>query len=353
MQKQKQTKRQWSIFTSYKLAATTAIVALVAVFIAPLAIPSAQAAAFTQAYLRIDRMKASTTTGGTVCAKPATTGTEVDVQVVFPTGFTVNSTAANWTVTTTNLPAGATAWVGIGTATAVSSQTVTFASGDVVVGTLYCFNFSGTSTLTTSTAGSNKTGTITSRATGAATIDTTSYATAVISDDQVVVTATVPAIFSFALGANSTPFGDLSSSSVTSATGVSVTVNTNAESGWIAWLKSANQGIDSATTGTSVDTGGTIDDACTTLTNGSNFYQLDVDLTTDAAGGGTVTIDPEYNCAATTGGTFSSNFQEIATASGPSAGDIVTLNGRATITAIQAAASDYTDTWTIVGAGNF
>lgn len=336
-----------------QLIASLVLTFITSAFFAPVFIPAANAAAFTQAYLRLDRMKASTTTGGTVCAKPVTTATESDVQVVFPTGFTVNSTAANWTVTTTNLPAGASAWVGIGTATAVSSQTVTFPSGELVVGTLYCFNFASSSTLTTSSAGSDKTGSITTRTSVPATIDSTAYATAVISDDQIVVTASITPTFSFALGANSTAFGNLSSSSVTSATGVTVTVNTNAENGWIAWLKSANVALSSATVGSSVATGGSVDDACTTLTNGSNFYQMDVDLTTDGAGGGTLTIDPEYLCASTTGGTFATTFQEIATASGPASGDVLTLNGRATITAIQPAATDYTDTWTVVGAGNF
>lgn len=314
----------------------------------------AHAAAFTEAYLRLDRMKASTTTGGTVCAKPATTGTEADVQVVFPTGFTVNSTASNWTVTTTNLPSGATAWAGIGTATAVSSQTVTFPSSDLTVGTMYCFNFASSSTLTTGTAGSDKTGTITTRTSGPATIDTSSYATAVISDDQVVVTATVPSTFSFALGTNTQALGTLSSSSITSGSGVSVTIATNAASGWITWLKSANTSLDSATTSETIETSGTVDDACTNISAGSDFYQLDVDLTTDSGtGDGTVTIDSEYNCGASAGGTYSATYTEIATANGTTGGDVITLVPKVAITAVKAAATDYTDTLTVVGAGRF
>ena len=130
-----------------------------------------QAANLEVAYVRLDRLAASIATGGTVCAQAETVGTEVDVQVVFPTGFTVNSTPGNWTVTTTNLPSGATAWPVIGTATAVSSQTVTFPSTDLTISTLYCFNFTGTSTLTTSTAGNDKFGSIVLIATGPATID--------------------------------------------------------------------------------------------------------------------------------------------------------------------------------------
>src|SRR5690349_74297 len=116
----------------------------------------AEAAQFTNVYLRLDRMNASTATGGTVCAKvAATTPTEAGVRVTFPAGFTVNTTASNWTTTTTNLPSGATAWPGISTPTnTISGQSVDFVSGDLTsAANTYCFNFSGTSTLTTSTAG--------------------------------------------------------------------------------------------------------------------------------------------------------------------------------------------------------
>lgn len=319
----------------------------------------ARATAFTVAYLKLDRMKASTATGGTVCAKPATTATEADVQVTFPTGFTVNGTASNWTVTTTNLPSGATAWAGITTATAVSSQTVTFPSNDLTVGTLYCFNFAASSTLTTSSAGSSKTGTITTRTSGPATIDTTSYATAVISDDQVVVSATVPPIFTFALSGNTDSFSsNLSSSSVTSTSGVTTTVSTNATSGWVQWVKSANAALSSSAASSSIATAGTVDNAPTDLASATG-YVLDVDVTTDSGtGSGTVTqasgYGAEYNGTnSTSGGTLSTTFQPIAASDGTTDGDVLTLTERAKVTAIQPAATDYTDTLTVIAAGRF
>ena len=64
---------------------------------------SSNAAALTQTLVRFDRMKTSTATTGTVCAKPTTIATEADVQVTFPAGYTVSATAGNWTVNTTNL----------------------------------------------------------------------------------------------------------------------------------------------------------------------------------------------------------------------------------------------------------
>jgi hypothetical protein len=319
-------------------------------------IPVPAAEAFQEAYLRLDRMRASTTTGGLVCARPNTTGTEADVQVVFPTGFTVNATAANWTVTTTNLPSGTSAWIGIGTATAVSGQTVTFPSGDLVVGTTYCFNFSGTNTLTTSTAGSSQTGTIRTRNNVPATIDTRTYATAIISDDQIAVTATVPAIFTFTLGGNTAALGTLSTATVTSATGITLTIATNATAGWIAWVR--NTGLTSAATGQTITSPGTVDDTPSDV-NTVTGVVLDVDITTDSAvGTGTVSqaagYGAEYNGTNTTsGGTLSTTLQPIARSNGTTDGDVLTLLVRARVTAVQAAATDYADTLTVVGAGRF
>jgi hypothetical protein len=109
-------------------------------------VPLSAQAGFQQAFLRLDRMKISTATGGTVCAQASATGpTEAKVVVTFPTTYTLSTTAANWTVTTTNLPSGASAWPGIGTATNAdnSAKTVTFPSSDITSSsTLYCFNFS-------------------------------------------------------------------------------------------------------------------------------------------------------------------------------------------------------------------
>lgn len=319
-------------------------------------IQTAEAAAMTQTAVRLDRLKASTATGGTVCAKPATASTEADVQVTFPTGFTVNTTASNWTVTTTNLPFGASAWVGIGTATAVSGQVVTFPSGDLVVGTLYCFNFSGTTTLTTSTAGNDKTGTVVTRTSGPATIDSGAYALSIISNDQIVVSATVPATFTFSLGGNTDSLGTLSSSSISSSSGVTATVSTNAGSGWAAWVKSANAALSSVAAGASIATAGSVDGAVSDLDSVTG-YVLDVDATTQgSSGSGNFTIEAEYDGDTTQGGTLSTSFELVAISdnpAGPTDGDVMTLYERAKISAVQAAATDYTDTLTVVAAGVF
>ncbi|MCI0562388.1 MAG: hypothetical protein MN733_28210, partial [Nitrososphaera sp.] len=294
------------------------ILVLLSVVLAPfLFIEETNAAAFTQVYVRFDRLKASTATTGLVCADPVTAGTEADVQVTFPTGFTVSETLGDWTVSTSNLPSGATAWPGIGTATAASNTTkiVTFPSTDLTeTGTvLYCFNWTNTAALSTSTAANDKSGTVTTRTSGPATIDTNSWATSIISDDQIVVTATVPTLFTFALSGNTDTFTTNLSTSITSTSGRTVTITTNAENGWVAWVKSANAALNSATSSGTITSPGSVDDTPSDLDSVTG-YVLDVDKTTDASGGCTLQQNPgygdEYDGADTTqGGTLSTTFQ--------------------------------------------
>ncbi len=307
--------------------------------------------------MRPDRLKASTATTGLICAQPQTVGTEADVQVTFPTGFTLGL-AATFTVTTTNLPSGATVWPGIGTASNVTGQVVTFPSTDLVVGTLYCFNWSSSTAVTTSSAGNDKTGTITTRTSGPATIDSSGYALSIVSDDQIVVTATVPATFSFALSGNTDTFSGNLGTTTTSTSGKTVTISTNAASGWVAWVKSANAALNSASTSATIATAGTVNDTPSDLASVTG-YVLDVDITTDSGTGtGTITqaagFGAEYAGAnATSGGTLSTTFQPIAASDGTTDGDVLTLIERAKISAVQAAATDYTDTLTVVAAGRF
>ncbi len=319
---------------------------------------AAQAAQLNETFIRLSRLSDATTTGGTVCVKMATTaGTDAKVKVTFPTGFTVNSTASNWTVTTTNLPAGASAMPGIATATGVSSQTVTFPITDISSNsTLYCFNFAASSTLTTPSAADNLTGSVSVTTSADAEIDGGNYALSIVADDQIVITATVPSIFSFALGGNTQALGTLSTGSVTSGGGVTVTIETNAGNGWLGWVLSANAALNSASTGDTIATTGTVNDTPDSVSAGTEGYVLDADLTTDSATGGTgtVTIDAEYLGTTTSmGGALSTTFTEFATATGPTDGDVITLIPRVAISALTQAATDYTDTLTVVAAGNF
>lgn len=311
-------------------------------------------AALSQTLVRFDRMKTSTATTGTVCAKPATTATEADVQVTFPTGYTVSTTVGNWTVNTTNLswPTGGTAWLGIGTATTAAGQVVTFPSSDLTVGTLYCFNWTNTAALSTSAAATNNnSGTITTRTSVPATIDSANYSTATITDDQIVVTATVPQSFSFALSANTDALGSLSSASVTSSpTPRTATVNTNAKNGWYVWAKDANTGLASATASTTIAS--TTPGSNSTLSAGTAGFNTGV-TSTQTSGTGTITVAVPFVGGATTGGGLDTTFRSLASSNGTASGAVLTLTNHVAISATTPAATDYTDTITVVGAGLF
>lgn len=326
----------------------------VAIGFAPLfTVQFAQAASLTKVQVRFDRMKISTATTGTVCAQPATTATEDDVQVVFPTGYTLGS-AANFTVSTTNLawPSGGTAWPSIATGTNVTSQTVTFPSGDLTVGTLYCFNWTNSAAVTVkSSATSSNMGSVTTRA-SAAPVDTESYTTASISDDQIVVTATVPSVFSFALSANTDALGTLSTASVTtSPTPRTATVSTNAKNGWMVWAKDANTGLTSASASSTLAS--TTPGTNSTLVAGTTGYNTGV-TTSQVGGSGTITVAAPFVGTATgQGGGLDTGLRTVASSNGTADTAVLTLKNNVAISATASAASDYTDTITVIGAGLF
>lgn len=322
----------------------------------------AQAANLTQAYVRLDRLAEGVTAGGTVCAKPTTTDVETLVKVTFPTGFSTVDTPANWVVDD-NIPSGSTFWIGmttgVTTASAASGQDVTFPSGNILAdGTLYCFHFTGTNTLTNASAGNNLVGTITTQKAGPTDIDSSNYALSTITNDQIAVTATVPATFTFSLSGNTDTFSGNLSTTTASTSGKTVTIATNAASGWVAWVKSANAALNSSSTSATIATAGSVDNSPTDLAS-TTGYVLDVDITSDS-GTGTGTVSQASNYGAeyagtntTSGGTLSTSFQPIAASSGTTDGDVLTLTERAKISAVQAAATDYTDTLTVIAAGRF
>jgi hypothetical protein len=345
----------------------------------------ARAANFTEASIRFSRMTisiaASSTNDILVVLKPATTGTEDSVGIKFASGYTVDSTPTNITLSTAGLPStyhgeSLTAMPGIGAnALAVSGQNVTIDIDDLTVGTLYGFRITGGITNPSSTGQHiNRLSTHTDT-----TPDFTNYTDAVddsrvanyhvtdngvdTDDDQIVVTARVAPTYTLDLSANSITL-DASLSTVEypggpnngSVSAITATVTTNANNGHIMWLRSAtNAGLTSTSVSASIAFSGTPADATpTTLTAGTEGVVIDIDKTTDTSG--TLTIAAEFNGTTTSaGGTPSTTYQEIAHASGPvaGAGDVVTFIPRVAISATTQAADDYTQTFTIVGAGDF
>lgn len=325
---------------------------------------------FTTAYVRLNRLKGGVVTDGRVCVQPEATNiaqTEAIVKVTFPTDSSafVLAAAASWTVTTTNLEGTQTAWPGIGTATNVTGMVVTFPSGDLTVAAnTYCFNFASTVTIpaaaTTETSAGNI---LTQTAAGAVDIDQTFFSLGtVISNDQVVITGTVPPSFTFAFTGGNDPFvaNIVTTGTPTYTTGKTITITTNAADGWIVWAKDTNSsgGIGSlnSVTATNYKIANTaaVGAAAHTFPDGAENYGLGIISFTDAVGGGTVTIPAAYDGTANKGGTLDpALFQQIAAASGAANGDAITFKELAKATGTTPAASDYTDTITLIGAGTF
>ena len=311
----------------------------------------------TYTLVRTDRMTADTPTGGMVCASTRTNATETNLKVTFPSSFTVSTTASNWTTSTTDLLPGATAWPGITTATDVTGNTVTFPISDLTPDTLYCFDFANANTLTTGTVGNNQVGSLTTGdATG--TVNFSQYTLSILTNDQIGIIGVVPPTFSFDLDATTDSFTSaLSPDTVTSTSGRTATIGTNANNGWVAFVKSANTALTSASTGATIPTTGTVNDTPTDLSTATG-YVLNTAVATDANQGiGGVSqgagYGQEYAGNGTSGGTLSNIFQPIASGSGVTGGDVLTLKEVARISALQAAATDYTDTLTVVAAGRF
>lgn len=334
--------RKASFYSLSALLALTAV--LVAIQTAPVS-----AGTFSNVLVRFDRMKISQGTTGTVCAKTATAGTETQVQVTFPTGYTLGANTT-FTTSTSNLawPSSANAWPTIqSSATSVAGQVVTWTSGDLIANTLYCFNWTNTAAVQvkSSATGSNG-GTVTTN------LDSASFSTASITDDQISVTASVPQSFSFALSANTDALGNLSTGSVTSSpTPRTATVNTNAAGGWFVWAKDANSGLNSPTTSSTIASSSPGSNS--TQAAGTAGYNTGVTVS-QTSGSASPSVDPAFDGTTTNhGGGLDTSLRLLASSTGTANNAVLTLKNNVAISATTTAATDYADTITVVGAGMF
>ncbi len=347
----------------------------------------AHADAFTKAYVRLDHLTGATTTGGRVCATPSAAQlaqTENKVIVNFPTtaatDYVVNSTASNWTVNTTFESGFAgTAWPGIGTASSVSGKSVTFPSGNLTSSsTLYCFNFSATSTLTTSSAGAAPSvfAYIETQTAASAQIDKSFWGVTIISGETVTVSAIVAPFFTMALSGTTDTFAT-NLSAAAGAPGVNtsngnrtIQVDTNALNGWMLWVKGTNYKTvtDSGTSPTnrhgaltSVTAGGyaianntsnalATPSASHAFSGGSEDYGLAV-----TSGSGSSTINAAYDGTTSNyaGVIDPTQYRPIASASAAATATTVNIKILATISNSTPPGADYTDTLYYVGAGQF
>jgi hypothetical protein len=311
----------------------------------------ASGATLTTSYIRLNRLKAGQTTSFRLVFKAASTQT-ANVAINFngadATTWTGSSGAVNATQTVTTATCasetGFSALPGAITAAGASSTVTISSVGATSVGTTYCADLTSASAVTNATAGEY-------------------HPTITIGTD--VVTATVPPTFNFVFNNTTTDaFGNLSTS-VTSTTGKTITLTTNASSGWIVWAKNLNGSSGASTKGallSATASGYTVPttnanalgSASHTISGSTEDYGLAVTLNTDAAGGGTVAIDGAYDGTASKIGVLDpTNFRRIASSGGTANGDIINVLERAQVIGGTPAANDYTDTITFIGAGNF
>ena len=323
---------------------------------------SVQAVDAGASYMRCDRLKTGIAPGNCliVFTTSSTAATEtnfkltLDAEWVSATNF--SATFGAYTVSTAGIPATSTAMPGILTATSVSGQSIIFPITALANSTEYAFFITG-GLLLNPAASTTQQHILSTRITGDVEADTQTIAATTITNDQIVVTASVDPTFSFVFNNNAQSLGTLATNAISSGGGTTVTVTTNASGGWNAWALSTNVGLNSVAAGNykideATPTPG--DATPTTLVAGTEGFVLDVDLTTDAGAGGTVTIAAEYNGNTTAkGGSLATTYQLIASANGLAAGDVITLIPRAAISGLTPAATDYTDTLTVVGAGIF
>jgi hypothetical protein len=232
-----------------------------------------------------------------------------------------------------------------------SGATVTFSGITAMsASTSYCVVLSSTTAVTNPTATGVQSAVITAGSDAAATVSID-----IISNDQVVVTATVPSSFTLALSGSTDAFtANLASGSIGTTTGVTATVNTNAKNGWYLFGTDANTGIRSTTQSYTIasKTPGTN----ASLTAGTEGYVTGLPASgiTQGTGAGTTSATTAYASSGSGNGSgLDTNYRQIASSTGTASGAIVTIKEYAAISAITPAATDYSDTITLVGAGSF
>jgi len=328
---------------------------------------NAEAANLTSSYIRLNRLQAGQTTSFRLQFKTSSAGATtvaVNFNGTDTTTWTGSSGAVNTIQTAssstcatetgdTGLPGSLSA---SGTGSTINITGVTALSAT----TVYCVDLTSSSAVTDATAGEyHPVITVGS--------DSTTVAVRTISSDQYTITATVPPTFNFVIAGGSTDSftGNLSPSSAIGTNGKTVTITSNAASGWIAWVKDLNGSSGASTKGAMKSSSAanytipstnanSLGSASHTMSNGSEDYGLGVTISADAAGGGTVSLDPAYDGTSSKVGVLDpSNFRPVASSDGTANGDAITLTERATISGNTPAATDYTDTISLIGAAEF
>ncbi|MDB5171004.1 MAG: hypothetical protein JWO35_698 [Candidatus Saccharibacteria bacterium] len=343
-----------------------------------LVLPSiASATQLNQASIHLGRLgiSASSNNDALVTFKLRTAPTTIaKISVFFPSGFTL--AAGTPTVSTTgfpNTPAGISVPPGSLTATVTSSGAG--AGGTIVVSgltsaslnssSLYGFTIP-TGTITNPATANQYNNTVSSLTSADAVVDTTLTPTYIYGlspdQDKVTVSASVAPNFSFALSANGDTVPLVDSSNIQTSPGVTMTVGTNSPLGYTAYVRSANGSLTSATSPATPITTGTFNGTADSVLAGTTKYGfLPTTGTACSSCTGSLTYDAEYSSgsgnpisAGNQAGAFNTtNFASFVSRSGYTSADQITLKERIAVANTVGYANDYTDTLTIVAAGNF
>ena len=325
----------------------------------------ASASQLSQAGVRFGRLGTSASTGNDllVTFKLNTTPTSVaKITVTLPVGFTVaNGTPAVGTSGFPNTPASITAPPGSLTAVSTAASRTIVVSGltSASLNNTTLYGFTIPSGIVTNPASTGEyTLTVESDTSGSVPIDTTYVSTYFTgsNQDQIVESASVAPNFSFNLSANTDTVPKVDSTTIQTSAGVTMTVGTNSPLGYTAYVKSANAALTSATNPTTPITTGTFDATPDALAAGTTNYGF-VPSTGAACSTctGSLSYDAEYVISdGTHAGAFNgSNFASFVSRNGFTNADQVVLKVRDTVANTVGYANDYTDTLTIVAAGNY
>lgn len=348
--------------------------AAIAVLLFALVIPViASAAQLNQTSVRLGRLGTNGATGNDmlVTFKLNTAPTTVEkISITFPNDFTIaDGTPTVGTSGFPTTPASITAAPGTlasvadsGTNTIVVSG---LTSGSLNNTSLYGFIIPSGTITNPGTQGQYEL-TVESQTSGGSVVDSTVnpiYITGSADNaDQVSVTASVAPSFTFELDANSDVIPNVDPSITATSPGVTMSVSTNSPLGYTAFVKSANGRLTSATSPATPIDSGVFDTTPDDATPGTTKYGFAPTTgPTCVICTGSLVYNDEYSAGGgapissnTGAGAFNgTSFASFVSRSGYTDGDDVTLRERISVSNTVGYANDYTDTLTIVAAGNY
>ena len=335
--------------------------AAIAVLLSPLGLSAllnstASATAMTTTSVVETNMNSSAASNLYINFKAGAADSASTFTIVFSSGYTLASsglTVVSSAACTGFFGGGSTVAGTLTAAGNTGTQTITISgiTGSLTSGTEYCFYISGSPVTNNPSTAGNYTSTL---ADGG---DTQVQGVDIIAagtGDQIVVTAAVTQFFTLTFGANVDSMSGATPSTYASSGGVTLTVNTNAVSGWGLWAEDAGHGgtaeLYSTTTTAAIPSVATGALASFQTDEGSPDYGMTVSNVT-----GTAAAETNYNGTSTAyngSGLSTTAYTEFAdaTATGTGTAKVKELMD---VSSTTTNASDYQDTITIVGDGRF